>query len=70
MVTGALNGAAVVLMYAALSTAPVPMVAPVVATHPLITTLVSTVALREGVFSIRKMFGAVITVAGVIYLTA
>ena len=66
--TGILNGGAVLLMYAALSMAPVSMVAPVVATYPLITALVSAAVLREEALTPRAAAGALITVAGVIYL--
>ena len=68
--TGILNGGAVLLMYAALSMAPVSMVAPVVATYPLITALVSVAVLREEALTLRAAAGAFITVAGVIYLVA
>jgi len=68
--TGILNGGAVLLMYAALSTAPVSMVAPVVATYPLVTALVSAAALREEALTLRMAAGALITVAGVVYLVA
>ena len=40
-------GGAVLLMFAALSTSPVSMVAPVVATYPLITVFLSAAVLRE-----------------------
>lgn len=38
-ITGALNGGAVLLMYSALNIAPVSLVAPIVATYPLVTAL-------------------------------
>lgn len=68
--TGILNGGAVLLMYAALSMAPVAMVAPVVAAYPLITTLVSAAVLREEALTARRVAGAIITVAAIIYLVA
>jgi drug/metabolite transporter (DMT)-like permease len=68
--TGILNGGAVLLLYAALSMAPVSMVAPVVATYPLITVLVSAAVLREEALTLRMAAGAFITVAGVVYLVA
>jgi drug/metabolite transporter (DMT)-like permease len=68
--TGILNGGAVLLMYAALSMAPVSMVAPVVATYPLITALLSAAVLREKALTPRVAAGAFITVAGVVYLVA
>ena len=68
--TGVLNGGAVLLMYAALSMAPVSMVAPVVATYPLVTALLSAAVLREEALTLRVAAGAFITVAGVVYLVA
>jgi drug/metabolite transporter (DMT)-like permease len=57
-------------MYAALNMAPVSMVAPVVATYPLITVLLSAVVLLEDVLTVRIVAGATVTVAGVVYLVA
>jgi drug/metabolite transporter (DMT)-like permease len=68
--TGVLNGAAVLLMYAALNIAPVSLVAPVVATYPLITALVSAIVLREEPVTLRMVAGASITVLATIYLVA
>ena len=68
--TGILNGGAVLLMYAALSMAPVAMVAPVVASYPLITALVSAAVLREEALTARRVAGAGITAAAIIYLVA
>ena len=62
-VTGILNGSAVLLMYAALSAAPVSLVAPVVATYPLVTVLVSAAVLRDEAPKLRSITGAAITVA-------
>lgn len=66
--TGALNGAAVLLMYAALNVAPVSLVAPVVATYPLVTALVSAAVLREEAMTRRTMAGAAVIVLATIYL--
>lgn len=66
--TGLLNGGAVLLMYIALSGAPVSLVAPVVATYPLVTVLVSALLLREERMSWRMLAGAILTVAAVVYL--
>lgn len=68
--TGVLNGGFVLLMYAALKEAPVSMVAPVVATYPLITALVSAVVLKVSALTGRVVAGAIVTVAGVVYLVA
>ena len=68
--TGVLNGGAVLLMYGALSIAPVSLVAPIVATYPLVTVLVSAVALREEPLTLRMVAGAAITVLAMVYLVA
>lgn len=66
--TGVLNGGAVLLMYAALNAAPVSLVAPVVATYPLITALVSALVLREEALSLRMAAGVGVTVLAIICL--
>jgi drug/metabolite transporter (DMT)-like permease len=66
--TGILNGSAVLLMYAALSLAPVWTVAPIVAAYPLVTAIVSAAALPDEKLSLRAVAGAAITVAAVAYL--
>ena len=68
--TGLLNGSAVLLMYTALSRAPVSLVAPIVATFPLVTALVSAVVLPQEALTLRTVTGAMVTVAGVVYLVA
>jgi drug/metabolite transporter (DMT)-like permease len=70
VLTGILNGGAVLLMYAALSAAPVSMVAPVVATYPLVTVFLSAVMLREEAPGLRGFLGAVVIVAAIAYLVA
>lgn len=67
-VTGILNGSAVLLMYAALSLAPVSLVAPVVATYPLITAVASAVVLRKEAPTVRVVAGATVIVAAIVYL--
>ena len=69
-VTGVLNGGAVLLMYTALTLAPVSTVAPVVATYPLVTALASAAVLHDEPLTVRVMLGAVVTVAAVAYLVA
>jgi len=69
-ITGALNGGAVLLMYLALTAAPVALVAPIVAAYPLVTALVSAIALREETVTSRMLIGAAITVAAIVYLVA
>jgi len=66
--TGVLNGAAVLLMYAALSMAPVWTVAPIVACYPLITAVLGAVLLRDETFSWPVAAGATIMVAAIVYL--
>lgn len=66
--TGVLNGGAVLLMYAALSQAPVALVAPVVAAYPLVTVLVSAAVLREERLTLPMIAGAGITVLAIVYL--
>lgn len=68
--TGALNGGAVLLMYTALDSAPVSMVAPIVATYPLVTALASALVLREEPVTARTLAGAAITVLAIVYLVA
>jgi drug/metabolite transporter (DMT)-like permease len=67
-VTGILNGSAVLLMYAALSLAPVSLVAPVIATYPLITAVASAVVLRKEPPTVRVVAGATVIVAAIVYL--
>lgn len=68
--TGALNGAAVLLMYVALNAAPVSLVAPVVASYPLVTALVGALVLEEESLTLRIAAGATVTVAAIVYLMA
>jgi drug/metabolite transporter (DMT)-like permease len=65
--TGVLNGGAVLLMYAALSAAPVSLVAPIVAGYPLVTVLASAM-LREEPLNARVIAGAALVVAAIAYL--
>jgi drug/metabolite transporter (DMT)-like permease len=66
--TGVLNGAAVLLLYHALTAGPVYVVSPIVATYPLFTLALSAVCLREERISRRLIGGVVLTVAGVAIL--
>ena len=68
--TGALNGCALVLLYTALTLAPVSLVAPIVATYPLVTTLVSAAVLRDEKVTACMLLGALIAVAAIVYLVA
>ena len=69
-ITGALNGGAVLLMYLALTLAPVTLVAPIVAAYPLVTAVVSAIALDEETVTSRMLIGAAVTVAAIVYLVA
>lgn len=66
--TGVLNGSAVLLMYAALAGAPVWRVAPIVASYPLVTAVVSAAVLREERMTARILGGALLTAGAVAYL--
>lgn len=68
--TGVLNGSAVLLMYAALSMAPVWTVAPIVASYPLITAVLGTAVLHDEKLSLRTAAGATIMVAAIVYLVS
>ncbi|MDP1536800.1 MAG: EamA family transporter [Burkholderiales bacterium] len=68
--TGAINGGAMVLMYAALAMAPVSTVAPVIAAYPLVTALASVLFLRGEKISAQIIGGAIITVTAIVYLAA
>jgi drug/metabolite transporter (DMT)-like permease len=70
MATGLLNGGAVVLMYLALSVAPVSLVAPVVAGYPLVTVVLGSALLREERLTVRMVSGALLIVAAIAYLVA
>ena len=69
-ITGILNGSAVLLMYAALGIAPVALVAPVVASYPLITALASALFLRSDTLTPRMLAGAIMIVGAIIFLVA
>lgn len=66
--TGILNGGAVLLMYYALSMAPVWVVAPIIASYPLITAIISTAVLHDEKLSLAGALGACTTIAAIIYL--
>lgn len=68
--TGTINGGAMVLMYSALTVAPVSTVAPVIAAYPLVTALAGAVFLRGEKISAQVVCGTVITVSAIIYLAA
>jgi len=69
-VTGALNGGAVLLMYLALTAAPVALVAPIVAAYPLVTLLVGAIVLHDEAVTLPRLAGAAVTVGAIVYLVA
>ena len=64
------NGIGVLLMYAALGNGPVSLVAPLVATYPLMTVGLSALVLGKVEGATRLAAGTVLTVAGVVLLLA
>ena len=68
--TRVLNGGAVLLLYHALSTGPVYIVSPIVATYPLFTLILSAAVLREERYSRHTLVGVALTVTGVVLLLA
>lgn len=68
VLTGLINGGAMLLMYAALAIAPVSTVAPVIAAYPLVTALATALFLRGEILNARIIAGAVITVAAIAWL--
>jgi len=67
-ITGLCNGIGTLLLYAALGAGPVTLVAPLVATYPLITVGLSAVALPNVKVTARLLVGTVATVAGVVLI--
>lgn len=68
--TGLLNSAAVVAMYAALIRGAVSVVAPIVAVYPLFTLALSAAVLRQERLGTRALAGVTLTVIGVVFLLA
>ena len=68
--TGVLNGGAVLLMYGALTMAPVWLVAPIVASYPLITALMSHFIFHDQKLSLPVLSGICVTAGSVIYLVS
>ena len=65
---GVLNGCALLLLYHALNTGRVAVVAPLVALYPLFTMVFSALLLKTEVFTRRMVAGAFLAVAGVAVL--
>jgi uncharacterized membrane protein len=70
MGAGILNGCAVLLLYEALRTGRVSVVAPLVAVYPLFTMAFSSVFLRTEKLTARTLIGAAFAVLGVGILVA
>jgi drug/metabolite transporter (DMT)-like permease len=68
MAAGVLNAVAVLLLYQALHTGQVSVVAPLVALYPLFTLLYSALFLRTEALTRRVVIGALCAVAGVVVL--
>lgn len=68
--TGLVNGGAMVLMYSALTLAPVSTVAPVIAAYPLVTVIISALFLRNETINTRIIAGAILTVSAIAWLAA
>lgn len=68
--TGILNGIGVLSLFAALNSAPVSRVAPIVGAYPLVTLVLSAAVLRDEAINIRMFAGAVLTVLSIAYLVS
>jgi drug/metabolite transporter (DMT)-like permease len=66
--TGVFNGMGVLSMFAALNSGPVALVAPLVASYPLVTMLLGGVVLADEAISVRKLAGALLACASIAYL--
>jgi drug/metabolite transporter (DMT)-like permease len=63
--TGICNGVGTLLLYAAVGSGPVTLVAPVIATYPLFTVGLSAILLTHLKLTVRLVLGTVLAVAGV-----
>jgi drug/metabolite transporter (DMT)-like permease len=68
VVVGLVNGAALLLMYSALASGPVALVAPLLATYPLTTLAWGALLLGRPDAGVRLLLGVVTTVIGVVLL--
>ena len=66
--TGVLNGGGVLLMYFALSMAPVWVVAPIIASYPLLTAIISAAVLHDEKVTLHAAAGGGLTIAAIVYL--
>ncbi len=65
---GLVNGVATLLLYAALGNGPVALVAPLVATYPLMTVVLSALILGKSERGVRLALAVALTVGGVVLL--
>ena len=70
MATGLLNGIGLMMIYVALQRAPVALVAPIVASYPLVTLALVATLMREERIGRRSVAGALLTLAAVVWLVA
>jgi drug/metabolite transporter (DMT)-like permease len=68
--TGICNGVGTLFLYAAVGAGPIAVVAPLVATYPLMTMAVSAIFLTHVRITARLMAGVVLAVAGVVLILA
>ena len=68
--TGIVNGIGTLLLYLAVGAGPVSLVAPLIATYPLVTVGVSALVLSNVRITARLVTGVVMTVAGVVLILA
>jgi drug/metabolite transporter (DMT)-like permease len=69
-VTGICNGIGTLLLYAAVGAGPVTLVAPLIATYPLVTMGVSALVLANVRITARLVAGSVLAVSGVVLILA
>jgi len=69
-VTGICNGIGTLLLYAAVGAGPITLVAPLIATYPLVTVGVSAIVLTNVRITARLVAGSVLAVSGVVLVLA
>jgi drug/metabolite transporter (DMT)-like permease len=67
---GICNGIGTLFLYAALASGPVTLVAPIYATYPLVTVVLSALVLTHIRITLRLLLGTVLAVAGVVLILA
>lgn len=69
-VTGICNGLAALTLYAAVQNGPITLVAPLLATYPLVTVVLSALVLSHVRITVRLVAGTLLTVCGVVLVLA